>query len=250
MKLNKDDQYLKRVYLKSEMIDSCDHFPFNLSAVKMMEKLVFHPNVTYIVGENGMGKSTLLEGIAIELGFNPEGGTKNFNFSSFDSHSILDKYLRLVKGAYLPTDNFFIRAETFYNLASNIEEMDSSPGGGFIIDSFGGKSLHQQSHGESFFTAFMNRFQGRGLYILDEPEAALSPLRQLSMLSRIHELVNKESQFIIATHSPIMMAYPDAKILQLTEEGMTETPLEDTDHYAVMKQFFEDKERLFHHLFN
>ncbi|MFC4023664.1 AAA family ATPase [Oceanobacillus longus] len=241
---------MKSVYLKSEMIESYDSFPFNLPVVKRMEELVFHPNVTYIVGENGMGKSTLLEGIAIELGFNPEGGTKNFNFSSFDSHANLDRYLRIVKGAFRPDDSFFFRAETFYNLASNIEEMDSSPGrGSRIIDSFGGKSLHQQSHGESFFAAFINRFQGRGLYILDEPEASLSPLRQLSMLARIHDLVNQESQFIIATHSPIMMAYPDAKILQLTDVGMKETKLEDTDHFTVMKQFFEDRDRLFHHLF-
>ena len=250
MKLNKENQYLKNIYLKTEAIDSDNLFPFNLPAVRMIEELVFHPNVTFLVGENGMGKSTLLEGIAIELGFNPEGGTENFNFKSFDSHSNLDKYLRLVKGAYQPKDHFFFRAETFYNLATNIEEMDSSPGGGFIIDSFGGKSLHQQSHGESFFAAFMNRFQGKGLYILDEPEAALSPLRQLSMLSRIHELVHQESQFIIATHSPIIMAYPEAKILQLTDEGMNEAKLEDTDHYTIMKQFFEDRERLFHHLFN
>ncbi|WP_423808600.1 AAA family ATPase [Pontibacillus yanchengensis] len=204
--------------------------------------MVFHPNVTYIIGENGMGKSTLLEGIAILLGFNPEGGTRNFHFSNYDSHSDLDQYLQLARGVYKPKDGFFLRAETYYNLATNIEELDAEPGGSKIIDSFGGKSLHQQSHGESFFAAFMSRFKGNGLYILDEPETALSPTRQLSMLSTIHELVEQGSQFIISTHSPLLMAYPSAKVVQLTEEGMKDVQLEETDHYQVMKQFFDDRE--------
>ncbi|MFG6115553.1 AAA family ATPase [Thalassobacillus devorans] len=250
MILNKDNQYLKRLNLKTESINSYEAFPFNLSVIRNFKELLFHPNVTYIIGENGMGKSTLLEGIAIKFGFNPEGGTLNFNFSNYDSHSILEQYLLLSKGASKARDNFFFRAETFYNLATNIEELDRAPSfGPKIVDSFGGDSLHEQSHGESFFAAFTNRFQGNGLYILDEPEAALSPLRQMSMLSRIHELVNKGSQFIISTHSPIIMAYPNSKIIQLSEEGMKETKLENTDHYNIMKQFFEDKDRLLHHLF-
>ncbi|WP_449354933.1 AAA family ATPase [Virgibacillus natechei] len=224
-------------------------FPFHLPIIKFFEEMVFHPNVTFIVGENAMGKSTLLEGIAIALGFNPEGGTKNFNFSNYDSHSDLDQYLRLAKGVYKPKDSFFLRAETFYNVATHIEELDKEPGGPPVKNSFGGESLRKQSHGESFFAAFNNRFQGKGLYILDEPEAALSPLRQLSMLRRIHELVHQESQFIISTHSPIIMAYSDAKVLQLTEEGMKETKLEATDHYTVMQQFFEERGRVLHHLF-
>ncbi len=197
-----------------------------------------------------MGKSTLLEGLAIALGFNPEGGTLNFDFSSYDSHSDLHHYLRLIKGVERAKDSFFFRAETFYNVASNIEELDSEPSfGAKIIDSFGGKSLHEQSHGESFFAAFTERFRGHGLYILDEPEAALSPLRQLSMLARINELVNQGSQFIISTHSPILMAYPEAKIIELSDNGMKESRLEDTGHYSIMKQFFEDRERLLVHLF-
>lgn len=197
-----------------------------------------------------MGKSTLLEGVAVSLGFNPEGGSLNFNFSSYDSHSDLDEYLLIGKGTKRPKDHFFFRAETFYNLATNIEEMDKDPlGGPKIVDGFGGKSLHEQSHGESFFAAFMERFRGNGLYILDEPEAALSPTRQLSMLARIHELIEQGSQFIISTHSPILMAYPKAKMFQLTEDGMQETKLEETEHYKMTKQFFEDKERLLHHLF-
>ncbi|WP_346217097.1 AAA family ATPase [Caldifermentibacillus hisashii] len=249
MKLTSDYQYVKSIYLNREKVYSFDTFPLNLPVIRNLGTLHFHPNVTYIVGENGMGKSTLLEGIAVSLGFNPEGGTLNFHFSSYDSHSNLHEFLRVAKGPYKPHDHFFLRAETFYNLATNIEEMDRELlGGRKIVESFGGKSLHEQSHGESFFAAFIHRFQGNGLYILDEPEAALSPLRQLSMLTRIHELVESGSQFIISTHSPIIMAYPDAKILQLTEKGLNEVQLEETAHYQLMKQFFDDKGRLLHHL--
>lgn len=197
-----------------------------------------------------MGKSTLIEAMAIASGFNPEGGSFHFNFSTHDSHSKLEKYLRLIKGVQKPKDGFFLRAETFYNLATNIEELDSEPGSTRIIDQFGGVSLHEQSHGESFFAAFTNRFKGKGLYIMDEPEAALSPLRQLSMLTRINELVNQSSQFIIATHSPILMAYPDSFIYEFTKEGIKETTLENTEHFTLTKQFFEDKERMLFHLFN
>ncbi|MDM5292877.1 AAA family ATPase [Peribacillus simplex] len=249
MKLDYDSQYIRGIYLNRDRISSYDHFPLDLPVIRHLQEVAFHPSVTYVIGENGMGKSTLLEGIAIAYGFNPEGGTLNFNFSNYDSHSNLDEYLRLKKGVYKPKDHFFFRAETFYNLATNIEELDREAAGRKIIDSFGGKSLHQQSHGESFFSAFVERFQGNGLYILDEPEAALSPLRQISMLARINELVKQGSQFIISTHSPIIMAYPDAKILQISDEGMNEVTLEESNHYLLMKQFFEDKDRLLHHLF-
>ncbi|MDW0109791.1 AAA family ATPase [Sporosarcina aquimarina] len=248
--LNHNTQYIRSLYLKRDHIKSYENYPLNLPFIQGLQELAFHPNVTYIIGENGMGKSTLLEAIAISLGFNPEGGTRNFNFSSYDSHSDLDKYLRLVKGVHRADDSFFFRAETFYNVATHIEELDSEPlGGRRIIDSFGGKSLHEQSHGESFFAAFIERFQGNGLYILDEPEAALSPVRQLAMLARIHELVTEGSQFIISTHSPILMAYPEALIYQLENDGMREVELEDTSHYSIMEQFFTDRDRLLHHLF-
>lgn len=248
--LTKDTQYIRSLYLKRDQIKSFARYPLNLPFICGLEELAFHPNVTYIIGENGMGKSTLLEAIAISHGFNPEGGTRNFNFSSYDSHSDLNKYLRIVKGVHRANDSFFFRAETFYNVATHIEELDSEPlGGRRIIDSFGGKSLHEQSHGESFFAAFIERFQGNGLYILDEPEAALSPTRQLAMLSRIHELVTEGSQFIISTHSPILMAYPTAFIYQLENEGMREVELEDTPHFSIMNQFFSDRDRLLHHLF-
>ena len=247
--LDSFSQYIRAVRLKRDEIPFGE-FPFTLPFVRNLHELELHPNITYVVGENGMGKSTLLEAIAIAYGFNPEGGTLNFNFSSFDSHSELDAYIRLVKGTDRARDHFFFRAESFYNVASNIEELDQGPPyDRKVIDSYGGVSLHEQSHGESFFAVFRERFQGNGLYILDEPEAALSPLRQISLLARINELIKEGSQFIISTHSPIIMAHPLSKIIQITEDGIHETTLEETDHYTIMKQFFDDRDRLLHHLF-
>ncbi|WP_153731439.1 AAA family ATPase [Sporosarcina obsidiansis] len=241
-------QYLKGMRLKRSSVPTFELYPFDLPSIRTLDELAFHPNVTFFVGENGMGKSTLLEAAAVAAGFNPEGGSLNFNFSTYDSHSVLEEYITLIKGVFRPTDGFFLRAETFYNLATTIEELDRAPGGPRIIDGYGGVSLHEQSHGESFWATFIHRFRGNGLYLLDEPEAALSPLRQLSMLSRIHDLVGEGSQFIIATHSPILLAYPDAKIIEFTDDGAQETTLEETSHYQIMKQFFDDKDRMLHHL--
>ncbi|MCM3123005.1 MULTISPECIES: AAA family ATPase [unclassified Mesobacillus] len=242
-------QYVRSVSLKVDEVPSFRSYPFNLSSFKNLDEIDLHPKVTFLIGENGMGKSTLLEAIAVGLGFNAEGGSYNFNFSTYDSHSELGNYLRIVKGVERPQDGFFLRAESFYNVASNIEEMDREVmGGPKVIHSFGGQPLHEQSHGEAFFSTFLHRFRGNGLYILDEPEAALSPLRQMSMLTRIHDLVKENSQLIIATHSPIIMAYPDATIYEFSDEGIFKRDLEETNHYRIMKQFFEDKSRMIHHL--
>ncbi|MFA7468415.1 MAG: AAA family ATPase, partial [Desulfotomaculaceae bacterium] len=166
-------------------------------------------------------------------------GTFNFNFHTWNTHSELYKYLRLVISAQKPRDGFFLRAESFYNLATNIDELGQG-----LINSYGGLSLHEQSHGESFFATFMNRFGGRGLYILDEPEAALSPVRQMALVSRIHDLVRQDSQFIIATHSPIIMGYPDAAILQLAAGGFETVRYEETEHYMVMKEFVNNRDKM------
>lgn len=213
-----------------------------------VRQLELEKPVTFFVGENGTGKSTLLEAIAVAYGFNPEGGTRNFRFSTEDSHSELWKSLTLVKRGYA-ADGFFLRAESFYNVASNIDQMDREPSlGGRVVDSYGGVSLHHRSHGESFLALVQNRFGGHGVYLLDEPEAALSPTRQLTLLGQMDELVKRESQLIIATHSPILMAYPGAEILQFSEDGIQPADYRETEHYQITRRFLEDPERMLRYL--
>ena len=215
-------------------------YPFNLGSVKSWDRLELHQNVTFFVGENGSGKSTLIEAIAIAAGFNPEGGSKNFNFSTEESHSPLSEHIRLSRAPKRNKDGYFLRAESYFNVASHINALDREPyGGPPVIDSYGGVSLHEQSHGESFMSLLLHRFGGDGLYILDEPEAALSPQRQLAFLSRMHELIKQGSQFIIATHSPILMAYPDAWIYELQENGPLRTDWENTEHVDITRQFLK-----------
>lgn len=237
-------QYVSRVSLRRDIVESFERYPFSLPAIKNFEYVDLHPKITYFVGENGSGKSTLLEAIAVSLGFNAEGGTKNFSFGTRRSHSVLDEYLRIAKGIRKPRDGFFLRAESFFNVATEIERLDEEPGGPPIINSYGGISLHEQSHGESFLKLMTERFGGQGLYILDEPEAALSPQRQLAVLSRIHDLIEDNSQFIIATHSPILMAYPDACIYECGKEGISEIAYEETEHYKVTRDFLANPKRM------
>jgi predicted ATPase len=237
------NQYIRSVELNRDKVTSFSQYPFCLSAIQNLHDLKFHPKVTFFVGENGTGKSTMLEAIATAYGFNPEGGTKNFNFSSMETHSELHDYIKLVKGVKKPKTGFFLRAESLYNVASNIDELDKDGDGPRIIDSYGGKSLHQQSHGESFLAIFMNRFTSNGIYILDEPEAALSPSRQMSMLSRMHELVELGCQFIIATHSPIIMAYPDSVIYEIKDD-FQKVDYQQTEHYQVMKTFLNNTQKM------
>lgn len=232
--------YVRQVKLRRERIASLEQYPFSIPVIRNLHTLALHPAVTFLVGENGSGKSTLLEAIAVAWGFNPEGGTKNFRFRTRGSHSALHEYLTLVKSVPRPKDGFFLRAESFFNVATEIERLDEEPGGPYIIDSYGGRSLHEQSHGESFFSLMMNRFGGHGFYVLDEPEAALSPTRQLAMVARMHQLVQSRSQFIIATHSPIIMAYPNAWLYQITSEGLGRVEYEQTEHFIVAKRFLNN----------
>ncbi len=238
-------QFASQVSLRREDIESFDRYPFCLPAVRSLETLELHPKVTFLVGENGSGKSTLLEAIAVSLGFNPEGGTKNFRFGTRRSHSELHAFIRVAKGFRRPKDGFFLRAESFFNVATEIENLDAEPSfGPPVINAYGGRSLHEQSHGESFLALMMNRFGADGIYILDEPEAALSPQRQLSVLSRIHDLVNTNSQFIIATHSPLLMAYPESWIYSCSASGLSRVRYQDTEHYQVSRDFLANPERM------
>ncbi len=232
------EQYIREITFNFDKIPDMDKFPFDLPAVRALSTLKFHPNVTFLVGENGSGKSTLLEAISVAYGFNPEGGSKHFNFETRSSHSELYRYLNLIRGVKRPRDGYFLRAESFYNVASNLDGL-----GPDILATYGGKSLHEQSHGESFISLVMNRFKGRGLYILDEPEAALSPTRQLALLRRIHQLVEMDSQLIIATHSPILLAYPEARILDV-EQGYSPIDYKQTDHYLITKEFLLHPEKM------
>lgn len=236
-------QYIRKVVLDRNKIENDTIYPFNLNVIKDFKEIELHPNVTFLVGENGSGKSTLLEAIAVAYGFNAEGGSKNFNFATENTHSTLNQYIKITKGVKKPKDGFFLRAESFYNVASNIDTLDKTEGGAPIISYYGGTSLHQQSHGEAFMSLLINRLGGNGMYIFDEPEAALSPTRQMAMLTRIHELVNKESQFIIATHSPIIMAYPKAKIY-CVDQGFKCVKYIETEHYEVMKYFLNHTDKM------
>ena len=233
-----DKHFVKEIRLVRDDVPSFDAYPFNLPAVRSLDTLPLHPNVTFFIGENGSGKSTLMEAVAVALGLNAEGGSRNFNFSTRASHSDLHRFLVVPRGVRRPRDCYFFRAESYFNVATEIERLDAEPAPCPPVgESYGSQPLHEQSHGESFFSLFQNRFFGRGLYLLDEPEAALSPVRQMSFLSALHELVAGGSQFLIATHSPIIMAYPEAWIYRLDGEGVRRVAYRDTEHYRVTRDF-------------
>ena len=215
----------------------------DLPVIKYLKKekeLCFSSNVTFFVGENGTGKSTLLEAIAISYGFNAEGGSINFTFSTNDTHSELFENIVVAKRKFAK-DGFFLRAESIYNAATYIDEVKAT-------HNYGGVSLHKQSHGESFLSIVQNRFFGNGIYILDEPEAALSPNRLLTLMSEMNELVKKDSQFIIATHSPILMAFPNAEIFEFSNDGLKQVSYKETEHYKITKSFLDNPEKMLHYL--
>jgi len=216
-------------------------YPFSVPTIRHLTELAFETPVTFFVGENGSGKSTLLEAIAVGFGLNPEGGTKHERFRTQSTHSDLFRSLILTKSRDAPTDSYFLRAESFYNVASALDPRD--------VDQYGGSSLHAQSHGESFLALVLHRLRGNGLYLFDEPEAALSPARQLALLAAMHRLVRRNSQFIIATHSPILLGYPGATIYLFAEEKLTRTTYLDTEHYQITKAFLDRPERMLHELF-
>lgn len=231
--------YLRSIEFLRDKVESFNEHPFNIPLISELDFIDFHPDVTFFVGENGVGKSTIIESIAVALGFNAEGGNKNVNFTTKNTTSKLHRYLKLVKGYKKPKDGYFLRAESLYNVASYMDSIIPAQAQGF-----GGKSLHTRSHGEAFLSVISDKFHGNGLYILDEPEAALSPSRLLTVLSIINDLVEANSQFIIATHSPILLAYPKAKIYQMYDSGLEEVQYVDTEHYVITKNFLNRHEAM------
>ena len=231
-----EDLFVNRVKLNREKINN-NIYPFNIKCLKKFEELKIDNSVTIFYGENGVGKSTLIEAIAITLGMNPEGGSNNMQFSNYDDYSDLHKYLTISKFG-VPKTKFFLRAESFYNVATEISNNNGSTGK--LSWQYGG-DLHECSHGESFLKLVENRFWDNGLYILDEPEAALSPQRQMMLLCYIHDLAKNGSQFIIATHSPILLSYKYGKIIDMNN-NMEEIKYEDTEVYRIYKDFLNNPE--------
>lgn len=241
---------IKRNYSKDT---SADEYPFSLDIVKNLDVIEFPTQVTFFVGENGTGKSTILEAIAVQAGFGAEGGSKSINFKTSDEKTYTGSYLLaqqfLLSWRMKPKNGYFFRAESFFNLANFLDAMAKHDGRAY--DGYGGKSLHVQSHGESFLSFFNNRLGMSGFFIFDEPEAALSPQRQLTLLSIIHQACRKNfnTQFIIATHSPLLLAYPGATIYSCDEGKLVSVDYKDTQHYQLTKYFLDNPERYLHYLF-
>lgn len=233
------DCYLKSIIYNQP--ESCDYFPFDLSVLSDLEQLIFDQSVTFFIGENGTGKSTIMELIAGLMGMNLEGGSRNQVFSSYHESNPLVEACRPVRYPNHPRDNYFYRAESFYNLMTNLEEVGSP-----AFD----QSLHHFSRGESFYELLANRFMGKGLYLLDEPETGLSLSTQLKVMVLLKELVENRSQFIIATHSPILLFFPDAKIYEFSEKRICEKTLEETALYQEWAMVFERKSYFFEKLFS
>ncbi len=238
--------FIKKVIFDREKVEDFDKYPFNIDIIKKLDELTFNSPVTFLVGENGVGKSTFIEALSVSIGLNAEGGTQNFKFHTRDTHSILSKYIKVSKFGN-PKTKFFLRAESFYNFSSEMQRLVEEDAYYSLYNAYGG-NLHECSHGESFIKLIKNRFTDHGLYILDEPEAALSPQSQMSLLCLIDDLVKKGSQFIIATHSPILISYINGKILDLNDD-FKEIKYEETDIYKIYKLYLDNayamQERLF-----
>lgn len=237
-----NDNFIQSIRIDWKQVDQ-DSYLHSIEALKSMDILKFQKNITFFVGENGTGKSTLLEAIAVAYGFNPEGGTLNYRFSTFDDVSKLSGAIRMAKGYRRARSNYFFRAESFFNVASKAEDYRDTTPKEIYYRRYGGKSLHEQSHGESFL-AYFQSFEKEGLYLMDEPEAALSPQRQLTLLLQIAKMAQKGSQFIIATHSPVLLGIPGADIISFDDGDMRRCRYEETESYQVMEMFINHRERL------
>ncbi len=245
---------LKSLTLLRERIANPSVYPFSVPAIASLTRLDFHSRVTFFAGENGTGKSTLLEAIAAHIGFGREGGNRDMPHESTDSVHAVDPLVRALRLSFdrRTGEGFYFRAESLYSWASRIDDLDRDPGiAGFIRDAYGGISLHSRSHGETFFTVLDHKFRRSGLFLLDEPEAALSPQRQLSFLILIHDTLrgNKEAQFIISSHSPILLGYPDARIISFDDGTLHEIAYEATDSMQIVRRFTSDRESFLSELF-
>ncbi len=234
------EPFIKAVRMSWTYVRDRTVYPFAMPAVAKLDELRLHPRCTFLVGENGSGKSTLLEAIAVAAGMNAEGGGRNFHFQTRPSESELHSHITLIRSGRRPVTDFFLRAESFYNVASNLDEIGQR--------GYGDVGLHEQSHGESFLAVALNRLHMNGLYLLDEPEAALSPQNQLVLLLRMHDLAEQGAQWIVATHSPILLALPGAAIYELSEDGYRETAYDDLALVGLYRDFLADPGRMLHHL--
>lgn len=228
-----NDRFIQSVQIDWNKIENYSYLR-KIPALQFDEKLEFRKNITFFVGENGTGKSTLLEAIAVAYGFNPEGGSKNYSFSTYNSHSELHGAMKLSRGFRKPEYSYFLRAESFYNVAT--KEMD------YADEKHPSQRYHEKSHGESFLALAQNSFRENGLYLLDEPEAALSPQRQLTLLIEIHKLAQRGAQFVIASHSPILLGIPGAQILSFDDGVIHECDYLETESYQVTEMFINNRE--------
>ena len=232
-------QFIRGITIDWDKIDKYSYLR-DIEALNGLEHLEFKKPITFLVGENGSGKSTLLEAIAVGYGFNPEGGTKNYSFSTYDSHSELCNAIRIEKGIRRAKGGYFLRAESFYNVAT--KEMD-------YADGLHSSALyHEKSHGESFLALAQDYLGPDGVYIFDEPEAAVSPQRQLTLLTEIYECAKNGSQFIIVTHSPVLLGIPDAEILTFDDGILHPCEYEDTDSYKITELFINHRKELLNQL--
>lgn len=241
------DNFIRGIKIDWDIVDQNSYLR-DISSIQQIHELSFNKNITFFSGENGSGKSTLLEAIAVAYGFNAEGGTINYRFSTYESHSELYEAVTVIKGSRKPRNNYFLRAESFYNVASKAEEYRDGDCKEIYYSKYGGKSLHQQSHGESFLNLIQGNFSSNGIYIMDEPEAALSPQRQLTLLREIYELSQNGSQFIIASHSPILLGIPEAEILSFNTEGVQVCDYLQTESYQLTEMFINNRQYFLNHL--
>lgn len=237
-----NDRFIQSICIDWGLVEE-DSYLRDIPALKEMGRLEFGRNITFFVGENGTGKSTLTEAVAVACGFNPEGGTADYRFSTFDDVSELGRAVKVVRGFKRPGSGYFFRAESFFNVASKAEDYRDGTAKEVYYARYGGKSLHEQSHGESFL-AYFQSFTEAGLYVMDEPEAALSPQRQLALFIQIAKMAERGSQFIIATHSPILLAIPGAEIYSFDGEGLFPCCYEETESYRLTELFINEKERI------